>query len=279
MIELAPNSKRGLELRGPLILAAGGYGGEFDPELLAHAHALATLPTTLHPRAPTRGAVRVREFPGGFLLKRSGANPGLTEVLHTQQHIWRRFQLPILFTLGSADVEHWGELARRLARVEMVSALELEIREEMDVLAALSEVKTQTDLPLLAWLPNERTVELAEAALQGGSDALIICRAPRGVAAVDGRMWHGRMIGPAVMPLALGAVHEIVRHFPETPVIGAGGVQSAEDVRAFLDAGARAVHIDVAVWRAPQVIAKIAAEIEMSQLDLSQVKTINRRVS
>lgn len=255
MVELAPNSKRGLELRGPLILAAGGYGAELDPALLASAHALATLPTTLSPRAPARDTTRVCEVAGGFLVKRSGANPGLAAVLRVQRHVWRRLHLTVFFTLGSADIEHWGEMARRLAHVEMLGALELEIREEMDVLAALGQVKAQTDLPILAWIPGERTLELAEVALTGGADALIVCRPPRGVAIVEGRIWHGRLMGPPVKPLALRAVHEVVEHFPETPVIGAGGVQSAADVRSFLDVGARAVQIDAAVWRNPDCLS------------------------
>jgi dihydroorotate dehydrogenase (NAD+) catalytic subunit len=258
MLELAPNSKRGLELRGPLMLAAGGYGSEFDPALLAHVHALVTLPTTLRPRAPSRAATRRREVPGGFLLKRSGANPGLAAVLRVNRHLWRRLNLPVILTLGSADVNNWAEMARRLARVESVSALELEIREEMDASEALVEVKAQTDLPILARLPLERTLELAEAVLEGGADALTIGRAPRGMLVVDGKPWHARMLGPAVLPLALRAVREVVERFPETPVIGAGGIQSAEDVKQFLGAGARAVEVDVALWREPGVLAEIA---------------------
>ncbi len=264
MIELAPNSKRGLELRGPLMLAAGGYGSEFEPELLARAHALVTLPTTLQPRAPAPGATRVRAFPGGFLLKRSGANPGLAAALHAERHLWPRLNLPVIFTLGSADVVHWSEIARRVAKVQGVSALELEIREEMDVQAALAEIKEQTNLPILARLPLERTLENADAAMAGGADALTVGRAVRGVCMVDGKMWHGRMMGPALLPLALRAVWEVAEHFPGTPIVGAGGVESASDVRAFLAVGARAVQVDVALWREPEVFIEIAEEVEKS---------------
>ncbi len=262
MIELAPNSKRGLELRGPLMLAAGGYGSEFEPELLARAHALVTLPTTLYPRAPATDATRVREFPGGFLLKRSGANPGLAAALRAQRHIWPRLNLPVVFTLGSADLAHWGEIAQRVAKVQGVSALELEIREEMDARAALIELKAQTDLPILARLPLERTLETADAVLAGGADALTVGRAPRGIAVVDAKMWHGRMMGPAVLPLALRAVWEVAEHFPEVPIVGAGGIQSVSDVRSFLAAGARAVEIDIALWREPQVFIEIAGDFQ-----------------
>ncbi len=262
MIELAPNSKRGLELRGPLMLAAGGYGSEFDPELLARAHALVTLPTTLHPRTPALAATRVREITGGFLLKRSGANPGWAAVLRAERYTWPRLKLPLIFTLGSADVDHWAELAQRVAGVPEVSALELELREEMNVREVLERVKWETDLPLLVRLPLEHTLEYAEAALGEEVDALTIGRAPRGMLFVEGKPWHGRMLGPAVLPLALRAVSEVAEHFPETPLVGAGGIQTAEDVRAFLAAGARAVEVDVALWRAPAVFVEIAAEIE-----------------
>ncbi len=248
-------------MRGPLILAAGGYGGELDPELLSRVHALATLPTSLRPRAPGRLAARVRQMPGGFMLKRSGANPGLAAVFTRQRHVWPKLGLPIILTLGSADVENWGEMARRAAQVEAVSALELEIREEMEVAAGVREVRGACELPVIAWLPIERMLEAAEEALDGGADALCICRAPRGVAVIDGRLWHGRIEGPPVLPLALKAVNEMAGRFPEVPVIGSGGIQAAEDVRAFLAAGARAVQIDVAVWREPRVLIEIAEEL------------------
>lgn len=260
MIELA-SGKRGLLLRGPLILAAGGYGAEYDRALLSQVHALVTLPTTLRPRTEERKIPRLTEFPGGALWNREGSNPGLASVLRSQRHAWRRLALPVILTLASEDVAHWGEMAARVGRIEAVSGLELELSEDANVAQAVAAVRAETDLPLLAVVPLERPLEKAQAAIDGGADILVVGLPPAGVE-IGTMWWQGRLAGPGVKPLALRALYAVAAHFREIPLIGAGGIHSAADVRAFLDVGARAVQIDTAVWRNPRVIREIAQGLE-----------------
>jgi dihydroorotate dehydrogenase len=59
--------------------------------------------------------------------------------------------------------------------------------------------------------------------------------------------------------MALHAVYETAKRFPTTPLVGAGGVESSADVRAFLSAGALAVQIDTILWRDPRGVLAIAA--------------------
>ncbi len=165
--------------------------------------------------------------------------------------------MPLILTLACEDVAHWGEMAARVGRIEAIGGLELELAEEMHASEAVLSVRAQTDLPLLALLPLERILEKAEAALEGGADILVAGLAPRG-AEIGAAWWQGRLAGPAYKPLALRALYSVVERFPETPLIGAGGIHSAADVKAFLQVGVRAVQIDTAVWRNPRVIDEIS---------------------
>ncbi len=259
MIELAPNSKRGLALAGPLILS-GGYGGEWDRALLEQAHALLTLPITLRPRSPALSRARLQEFPGGFLLNRHDANPGFAAVLRAQRHLWRRIKIPVVLTLAAGDAAHWMELARRAARIESISALELELAEEVSTREAVGAVRATTSLPLIAKLPLEHALETVEAVLAAGADAVCVGLAPSGQVVRTGEVWEGRLNGPALRPLTLRVLRAVAERFAEVPLIGAGGIHNADDVREFLHAGARAVEIDTVLWRDPRVFDAIAKE-------------------
>ncbi len=261
MIELAPNSKRGLTLRFPLILA-GGYGNELAPEAYTRVGALVTVPTTLRPHAPARHARRVVQLPAGFLLNRAGANPGLARVLRDFHHAWRRLSLPVILALAAEDARNWAELAARAARSRRVSAIECEMVEELDAAAAVRTIRAETDLPLLAKLPLERSLELAELALAAGADALTLGIAPRGIVLEGEGVWEGRFAGPTLMPLVLRAIQKVAENFPEIPLIAAGGVQSAADVRDLMALGARAVQVDVALWRNPALWAELAEALD-----------------
>lgn len=197
--------------------------------------------------------------PGGFLYDRRGANPGLALVLQANRHIWRRLDATIILSLASEDRVHWGEIGRRVSRVEVIAALELEIDEESDVLAEIRAVRSETDLPIVAKIPFESGLKQGEAALKGGADALSVGLGPRGSACIDGRQWEGRLAGPVLKPLTLRTVRLIAQSHPECPLIAAGGVETAADVRDLLAAGARAVQIDTALWRDPEVMLEITS--------------------
>jgi dihydroorotate dehydrogenase (NAD+) catalytic subunit len=256
MIDLAPTSKRGLELNGPLIIA-GGYGHELDGALISHVHALVTNPTTLRPRIPPRDETRLVQFAGGVLYARGGANPGLAAVLQANRHAWRRLRVPIILSLASEDMIHWPQMAARISRVESISALELEFGEVSDASEAIGLVKRETDLPIIAKIPLDRAQERCEEAISSGADALTVGLAPLGYARIHGTTWEGRLGGPPLKPIALREVTLLAQVDPAIPLIAAGGVETAADVLDLLQAGARAVQIDTALWRDPNSILEI----------------------
>jgi dihydroorotate dehydrogenase (NAD+) catalytic subunit len=256
MIDLAPGSKHGLELRGPIILA-GGYGGELGPELVSRANALVTLPTSLRPHVASRSLPRIFGFPGGFLYERGGSNPGLAAVFHSRRLFWKRLGIPLILSLAYADVTHWGEIAERASHLDEIAGLELEMNEDSDVKGGVNAVRAHNDLPLILKLTLERADEQAKQGTEAGADALTVGHGPRGICTLDGRRWEGRLGGPAVKPLTLRALARVRESFPEVPLIAAGGAYSAADVKDYIEEGASAVQIETAIWRDPQMLSRL----------------------
>ncbi len=251
-IELAPNFKRSLTLSNPIILASGSLDG-------ALVGALVTSPLTLDPRTPG-ASPRVVEVPGGVLLRTGAANPGLSRILREQERTWSASPCPIIAAFAAQGEERWAEMAARLERVSGVGGFELHFNTTMDAASAIRALRGATDVPILAKLDLDNSATVAAACVAAGANALVIGRAPRGMAMVNGRPWYGRLYSPTVQPIALRIVAEIAALDLGAPLVACGGVHSAGDVRAYLDAGAVAVEIDSAAWVDPQIPLQIAGE-------------------
>lgn len=254
-LELALDWKRSLTLRNPILLASGDCVTE-APTI----GALVTLPLTRRPRA---GAPlpRVIEIPGGVLLRTGAANPGLSNVLREQTRAWAHSQIPIIVALAAQGINDWAALATQVEPIAGVGGIELHFNPTLDAVAALRAVRAATELPILVKLDLANAREIAAACVQAGANVLVIGRAPRGMRIVDGKPWFGRWYGPAAKPFALSAVADIAALKLAAPIIACGGVQSVEDAREFLAAGAVAVEIDSAEWLEPGSAEKIAGEI------------------
>lgn len=253
-IELAPNHKRSLTLMNPLMLSAG-----FTTD--ARVGALITLPLTLHARG---GAAqpRVIEIPGGCLLRTGAANPGLARVLRDYRRAWSQSSVPIIVALAAQGVADWARMAARLERVEGVGGVELHLNPAFDAVGAIRATRAASELPILAKLDLENAIEIAADCAAAGANALVIGRAPRGMALVDGKPWYGRMYGAMAKPLGMKALAEVRDLRLEIPLVASGGVHSSNDAREFLLAGAGAVEIDSAAWVDPASVARMAVELE-----------------
>lgn len=260
MIELAPHHKRGLTLRGPLLNAAGvlGFAGEYRGLLdFSQLGAFVTNPITLHARTPAAPPNAVA-LPDGVLIHTGLPNPGLRAALRRFPREWERD----LIRLGVSVILHLAattpaEVRRSvdwIEREERVSGVELGFRDDVtaDELEMLVR-PARGGAPLIARLPAGRGLELAGAATRAGADALTVSAPPRRtVGAVTGR-YYGR----DCLPAALDEVRAVCALLPETPVIGAGGLFTPDDVRAMREAGAVAVQLDAALWRDPGGVAAL----------------------
>ena len=258
-LEIAGHGGRDFVLRSPLMPAAGflGYGraypGLLDAVLFG---ALVTQATTLNARGPRQwpGFARVR---GGFILPLPAPNPGIGAMLREFAPSWRRWRVPVIVALSVADSEEAGVAAARLDEEDSVSGIELQVPPGAGpewLAAILGALKQRADLPLLVRLPLAEAPALAEGAIDAGAAALVLGIPHHGTQARSGL--HGPLYGPAALPYTLRAVQEVGER--SLPVIASGGVYSADDVRACLDAGAQAVQIDGLIPLDPASAANIA---------------------
>jgi hypothetical protein len=185
------------------------------------------------------------------MLHTGHPNPGIRRVLRIYSKRWERSQIPVIVHLLHQSVDELHQMVSMLEGLHGVACVELGLPVEVDRRAILSLASALTaELPFILRLPFEKAVELC-AELDGGlpENVLAVSLAPPRGAWPTSRwnLFHGRMYGPAVFPLALAAVQALVRL--GVPVIGAGGVYTQDQAQAMLDAGAVGVQIDTVLWR------------------------------
>jgi len=274
----------GLRLKNPVLTASGtfGYGEEYAPYLnLNTLGAIITKGISLTP-APGNPPPRICETPGGMLnaigLQNCGLNAFIAE------------KLPFLRTLSTAlIVNFWGrtqreyqEMAKRLSDLPDIGGLEMNIScpnikqggisfgsTAKDAFAVVSAVRKIASLPLMVKLsPNVGDIgAIAESVEEAGADAISLINTLYGMAIdVETRRPRlgnviGGLSGPAIKPVAVRMVFEVAQRV-KIPVVGVGGIASAEDALEFLIAGARAVQVGTANFIQPDVTMKIISGIE-----------------
>ncbi|PWB52821.1 MAG: hypothetical protein C3F13_10965 [Anaerolineales bacterium] len=244
-------AKHDLSFLLPVMNAAGSLG--FTPDLhgsldWSRFGAFITNPISLLPRTPAHG-MRFIDYPGGFLLHTGYPNPGLTHVQRQHARHWQHAPVLVIVHLLGGSPEELSTMTRRLENMEGVSGLEVGFPYEADsgmVSACLQAASGE--LPVIAQLPPERSMELALLAIQAGA-AMVSLSAPRGLLPTPGgELVQGRLFGPAVFPAALKAVSRLAQL--GIPTIGRGGIYAQEHVIAMQKAGAVAVQLDSVLWRA-----------------------------
>lgn len=268
-IELAPNHKTGLALANPVMSAAGCFG--FGPEYvhLVAAESLGAVvvgPVTARPR---QGAEPPRMVPisGGVLLHTGLANPGIAAVVRRYARALACVPVPVIVHVAGTSPDEAASCCRRLSSVEAVAGIELGLPDTVDpgeVADITQAACTVASRPLIVRLPLSSADALCEVAVEAGADALTVSAPPRGTVwhASSGRFVTGRLYGPYVLPQAIRALRRVAE-LVSLPLIGCGGVHSAEDALALLRAGAVAVQIDAALWRDPACLARIACDLSL----------------
>lgn len=272
-VELAPRSKRGLALMNPVMVASGtfGYGIEytrvFDIQRLG---AIVTKTTTL---APRRGspAVRIAETPAGMLNSIGLQNIGAEALLRDLCPVYETWRVPVIASILGSTPGEYGEMAARLEGAPGIAALELNISspnaqrggmefgQDPETAAAVTRsVVSQTTLPVIVKMtPNVADPRVvARAVVEAGADALCVGNTLQAMAIdlkrrkpVIGMVFSG-LSGPAIKPVALRQVYQVAGAV-DVPVIGCGGIASAEDALEFILAGASAVQIGTATFANP----------------------------
>lgn len=269
----------GTEFQNPVLLAAGTAGFGREVAGVMELEALGGIVTKAVTPEARRGhpSPRVAEFPGGMLNAVGLANPGLEAVVtHELPWLSRLRGVRVLVNVAGATIDDYVRVLERLADAEGVTAFEinascpntaaggLEFGATAQGLAALvqrSRRCTQKPLviklsPILPDLPA-----MARVAQQEGGDAVSLINTIPGTLA--GRLGNGfgGVSGPALLPIGVAATRR-VRERVDLPVIGVGGIRTAEDAREYLRAGASLVAIGTAALADPRVPNRIARELD-----------------
>ena len=259
----------GIELENPVIPASGtfGYGYEFAD--LYDINCLGTFSfkgTTLAERVGNP-LPRIAETEAGMLNAVGLQNPGVEKVIAEElPKLARCFHKPVIANVSGFSVEEYAETCRRLDEQEQVGWLEVNIScpnvhgggmsfgTDPQAAAAITKaVKAVTTKPVIMKLtPNVTDIaSIAHACEDAGADALSLINTIKGMR-IDLNTRQpvlanvtGGLSGPAVFPVALSMVWQVSQAV-KIPVIGLGGVRSAEDVIEMMLAGATAVEIGAA---------------------------------
>lgn len=269
----------GLDLKNPIMPASGcfGFGREFSEYYdLSVLGSIMIKATTVAPRFgnPTP---RVAETYGGMLNAIGLQNPGLQAVMENELPFLEQFDLPIIANVAGSEEEDYIQVAKEISQAKNVHALELNIScpnvkhggmafgTDANVAARLTEkVKKVSEVPVYVKLSPNVTdvVSIAKAIESAGADGLTMINTLMGMR-IDLRTRKpilanrtGGLSGPAIKPVAIRMVREVAQNV-NIPIIGMGGVQTAEDVLEFLLAGAGAVAVGTANLVDPYACPKI----------------------
>ena len=270
-IELAPqNKKGGLLLKNPVLTAAGTFGYGIELAKIAEIEQLGAIickGTTLHHRAGNQQP-RTCETASGMLNAIGLQNPGIHAVIERYAPLWADWETPVIVNIAGETMQEFIELAEQLEDVPGVAGIEVNVScpnimadgavfgDSAETVAEVTaRVRRATTLPLIVKLsPNLgdcRPTALAAAA--SGADAVSLINTITGIA-IDIQTRRpvlgnstGGLSGPAIKPIALRMVYDVARAlrdaYPRVPVIGIGGISSAQDALEFLMAGASAIEI------------------------------------
>jgi len=287
----------GISLKTPVMTGSGtfGFGEEFSEFVdLNEIGAIVVKGTTLQPRSGNPG-VRIAETPSGMLNCIGLENPGVEYFLADILPRISQYAAPIIVNISGSSVEEYGVLARMLD-VPGVAAIELNVScpnvkeggivfgtDPASAAAVVREAKRNTKKPVIIKLsPNVTDITvMAKAVEAAGADAISLINTLIGMA-IDIKTWRpilgnviGGLSGPAVKPVALRLVWQVAQ-VVKIPIIGMGGIMSAEDAIEFLLAGASAVAVGTANFVNPSATQEIAAGIEayLKERKLTQVSQI-----
>jgi dihydroorotate dehydrogenase len=240
--------KADLIFRTPLMNAAGILGFAPDPRgpiPWDHMGAFITNPISLRPRAAAEQPA-VLEYAGGFLLHTGLPNPGFSAAVEAYARRWADSEIPIIVHLMADRPEETREMVHALESRDNIMAVELGFAPLLsDDIVLLAIEMSRGELPLIVCLPHDQVLRLGTRVMREGAAAVSLA-APRGALQYEGQTVSGRLLGPALLPLALGIVRAAAK--AGLPIIGAGGLFYARDVEAMIAAGAIAVQADAQFW-------------------------------
>lgn len=291
----------GLKMKNPLMPASGTFGFGDTPTAqkfdLNQMGAMVLKTTT--PRA-TQGnpQPQIKVLNDGVLNSVGLTNPGVDGVIQDKLPKFKKKYptLPIIASVGGGSIEDYAAVAHKLSASKMVNALEINIScpnvknggmhfgtDPYIVEKLTSAVKNEVNIPIYVKLTPNVTdiVSIAKAAEAGGADGLSLINTLLGLE-IDLKTRKpvlgngmGGLSGEAVQPIALRMVYQ-VHQAVNLPIIGMGGISTAEDIVKFFLAGASAVAVGTAHFHDSLAIPHLAKQLPkvLEELDVDDINDL-----
>lgn len=288
----------GIRMKNPVATASGtfGFGQEYAPFIdLNRLGAIVVKGTTLKPR-PGNPAPRLAETPAGVLNAIGLQNPGVEQVMEEALPFLAAYDVPVIVNIAGDTLEDYAMLARQLSQSKLVAGLEVNIScpnvkkggmhfgsDPIMAAEVTRAVKENSTLPVIVKLsPNVTSiVTLAEKVAAAGADALSLINTLLGMS-IDTKARRprlgnimGGLSGPAVRPIAVRMVWQVYEAV-DLPIIGMGGIVTAEDALEFILAGASGVAVGTANFVNPRATIDVLEGIEKYMLEhgISDIKEL-----
>lgn len=274
----------GLSMKNPIMPASGcfGFGQEYAKFYdLGKLGAIAIKAATPETRAGN-ATPRVAETESGMLNAIGLQNPGIEHIMANELPWLEQYDVPLLANVAGKTKEDYIEVGKKISAAPNIHALELNIScpnvkeggiqfgSDPEMAAELTRaVKAVSEVPVYVKMsPNvSNVVEMAAALENAGADGLSMINTLVGMK-IDIRTGKpilanrtGGLSGPAIKPVAIRMIYEVSQKV-SIPIIGMGGIYSAEDVVEFFMAGASAAAVGTANFSDPFACPTLIEELE-----------------
>ena len=288
----------GVEWKNPVTVASGTFGSGAEFADYVDLNRLGAVTTKGVANIPWTGnpTPRVAETYGGMMNAVGLQNPGIDVFCERDIPFLRQYDTKIIVNVCGKSTEDYCEVVERLGE-EPVDMLEINVscpnvkeggiafgQDPAALLAITKEVKKYAKQPIIMKLsPNVTDItEMAKAAEAGGADVLSLINTITGMKIdIHKRTFAlanktGGMSGPAVKPVAVRMVYQVANAV-SLPIIGMGGIATAEDALEFIMAGATAVSVGTANFFNPYATAEVVKGIE-EFMEKNQVEDIRELI-
>ena len=274
----------GLQLQNPVLTASGTFGYAREFEHLVDLNRLGAIIVKGLSLAPTKGnpPPRIAETPCGMLNAIGLENVGLEAFVTEKLPFLQTLSPPLIVNIYGKLEDDYTRLAERIEDVAAISGIEVNIScpnvkaggmafgvDPQAAFGVIQAVRKQTSKFLIVKLsPNVTDItEIARAVEDAGADCISLINTLTAMAIdIETRRPRlanitGGLSGPAIKPVALRMVWQVAR-IAKVPIIGIGGIMTAEDALEFIIAGASAVQVGTANFINPHVTTDIIDGIE-----------------
>ncbi len=279
----------GISFKNPVMTASGTFGSGMEYSDFVDLSRLGAVVTKGVANVPWEGnpVPRVAEVYGGMLNAIGLQNPGVDVFAGRDLKFLENYDTKVIVNVCGKTVEDYLEVVERLGDEKRVDMLEINVScpnvkegaiafgQKADALFNITkEIKKKAKQPVIMKLsPNVTSIaEMAKAAEAAGADAISLINTITGMKIdIYKRKFvlanrTGGMSGPAIKPIAVRMVYE-ASHAVSIPVIGMGGIATAEDAIEFIMAGATAIAVGAMNFHNPYATVEVIEGIEKFMAD------------